>query len=305
MTGVDAMVAQRAGVLAQIALAELHLEFTEVRAPFNGGVLADGGFQRHHHAVERRAHFGKFQMQFSEGDLRQDPGALRHHGIHAGHGRAGVLAQIALAELHLEFTEVRAPFNGVVVALKTTVGQYASALKPVFTLLDIQQGEDRLQRRGVLADGGFQRHHHAVERRAHFGKFQMQFSEGDLRQDPGAAVTGVDAMVAQRAGVLAQIALAELHLEFTEVRAPFNGVVVALKTTVGQYASVERRAHFGKFQMQFSEGDLRQDPGALRHHGIHAGHGRRGLFGLQQRGLQLRPRRFLSGARPRTSAKPT
>ncbi|STT46617.1 tripartite multidrug resistance system inner membrane protein [Klebsiella pneumoniae] len=50
--------------------------------------------------------------------------------------RAGVLAQIALAELHLEFTEVRAPFNGVVVALKTTVGQYASALKPVFTLLD-------------------------------------------------------------------------------------------------------------------------------------------------------------------------
>lgn len=50
--------------------------------------------------------------------------------------REGALAQIALAELHLEFTEVRAPFNGVVVALKTTVGQYASALKPVFTLMD-------------------------------------------------------------------------------------------------------------------------------------------------------------------------
>lgn len=52
-----------------------------------------------------------------------------------------------------------------------------------------------------------------------------------------AAVTGIDAMVAQRAGIVAQIALAELHLEFTEVRAPFNGVVIALKTTVGQYAS--------------------------------------------------------------------
>lgn len=52
-----------------------------------------------------------------------------------------------------------------------------------------------------------------------------------------AAVTGVDAMVAQRAGIVAQIVLAELHLEFTEVRAPFNGVVIALKTTVGQYAS--------------------------------------------------------------------
>lgn len=37
-----------------------------------------------------------------------------------------------------------------------------------------------------------------------------------------AAVTGVDAMVAQRAGILAQIALAELHLEFTEVRAPLT-----------------------------------------------------------------------------------
>lgn len=52
-----------------------------------------------------------------------------------------------------------------------------------------------------------------------------------------AAVTGIDAMVAQRAGIVAQIALAELHLEFTEVRAPFNGVVIALKTTFGQYAS--------------------------------------------------------------------
>ncbi len=42
----------------------------------------------------------------------------------------------------------------------------------------IQQGKDRLQRRGVLADGGFQRHHYAVEGRTHFGKFQMQFGEG-------------------------------------------------------------------------------------------------------------------------------
>ena len=58
-----------------------------------------------------------------------------------------------------------------------------------------------------------------------------------LQAKQASAVTGVDAMVAQRAGILAQIALAELHLEFTEVRAPFNGVVVALKTTIGQYAS--------------------------------------------------------------------
>ncbi len=51
-----------------------------------------------------------------------------------------------------------------------------------------------------------------------------------------AAVTGVDAHGGATRRGPAQIALAELHLEFTEVRAPFNGVVVALKTTVGQYA---------------------------------------------------------------------
>jgi len=49
-----------------------------------------------------------------------------------------------------------------------------------------------------------------------------------------AAVSGVDALVAQREGALAQIALASINLERTEVRAPFSGTVVALKTTTGQ-----------------------------------------------------------------------
>ena len=52
-----------------------------------------------------------------------------------------------------------------------------------------------------------------------------------------AAVSGVDALVAQRAVVQAQIARAELHLEFTTVRAPFDGRVVSLDTSVGQYSS--------------------------------------------------------------------
>ena len=51
--------------------------------------------------------------------------------------RAEVKAQIAIAELNLEFTEVRAPFDGRVVSLRTTVGQFASVLKPVFTLIDL------------------------------------------------------------------------------------------------------------------------------------------------------------------------
>ncbi|EEA02308.1 secretion protein HlyD family protein [Burkholderia sp. H160] len=56
-------------------------------------------------------------------------------------------------------------------------------------------------------------------------------------QQASAAVSGVDALVAQRAEVNAQIAIAELNLEFTEVRAPFDGRAVSLRTTVGQFAS--------------------------------------------------------------------
>lgn len=52
-----------------------------------------------------------------------------------------------------------------------------------------------------------------------------------------AAVSGVEALVAQRAEVQAEIAIAKLNLEFTEVKAPFNGRIVSLKTTIGQYAS--------------------------------------------------------------------
>jgi membrane fusion protein, multidrug efflux system len=50
--------------------------------------------------------------------------------------RAVLQAEIAMAEVNLEFTTVRAPFDGRVVSLKTSVGQFASALKPVFTLID-------------------------------------------------------------------------------------------------------------------------------------------------------------------------
>jgi len=56
-------------------------------------------------------------------------------------------------------------------------------------------------------------------------------------QQAQAAVTGVDALVAQRAVVAADIALAELHLEWATVRAPFDGRVTSLKTSTGQYVS--------------------------------------------------------------------
>lgn len=50
--------------------------------------------------------------------------------------RAAVQADIALTKLHLEMATVRAPFDGRVVSLKTSEGQFASAMKPVFTLID-------------------------------------------------------------------------------------------------------------------------------------------------------------------------
>lgn len=55
-----------------------------------------------------------------------------------------------------------------------------------------------------------------------------------------AGISGVDALVAQRAEVEAQISIAELNLEFTEVRAPFDGRVASLRTTVGQFATANK-----------------------------------------------------------------
>ncbi len=59
-------------------------------------------------------------------------------------------------------------------------------------------------------------------------------------QSAASAVSGVDALVAQRAAVKADIALTKLHLEMATVRAPFDGRVISLKTSVGQFASAMR-----------------------------------------------------------------
>lgn len=59
-------------------------------------------------------------------------------------------------------------------------------------------------------------------------------------QQAASAVSGIDALVAQRVAVEADIALTKLHLEMATVRAPFDGRVVALKTSIGQFASTMR-----------------------------------------------------------------
>ena len=52
-----------------------------------------------------------------------------------------------------------------------------------------------------------------------------------------AGISGVDALVAKRDVLNAAIVLAKLNLEYTTVRAPFDGVVINLKTSIGQFAA--------------------------------------------------------------------
>jgi multidrug efflux system membrane fusion protein len=77
------------------------------------------------------------QAQLSAAQLQAEQAAAAVSGVDALVAqRAVALAEIALAELNLEYTTVRAPFDGRVVSLKTSTGQFASSLKPIFTLID-------------------------------------------------------------------------------------------------------------------------------------------------------------------------
>ena len=53
-----------------------------------------------------------------------------------------------------------------------------------------------------------------------------------------AGITGIDALVAKREVIRAEIELARLNLEYTTVMAPFDGRVINLKTALGQFAAV-------------------------------------------------------------------
>ena len=67
---------------------------------------------------------------------------------------------------------------------------------------------------------------------------QAQLSAAVLdAQRATAGISGVDALVAKREVVKAEIVLAELNLEFATVRAPFDGIVINLKTSAGQFAA--------------------------------------------------------------------
>ncbi|MEX3940677.1 multidrug transporter subunit MdtN [Paraburkholderia sp. BR10937] len=100
------------------------------------------------------------------------------------------------------------------------------------------QAADTLRRTEPLLGQGYVSAEEVDRARTAQRSAQAELDAAALQaRQANAAVSGVDALVAQRAEVQAQIAIAELNVAFTEVRAPFDGRIVSLHTTVGQYAS--------------------------------------------------------------------
>jgi membrane fusion protein, multidrug efflux system len=101
------------------------------------------------------------------------------------------------------------------------------------------QASDTLRRMEPLLSQGFVSAEDVDRARTAQRASEAELSAAQLQaQQAAAAVSGVDALVAQRAVVMAEIAIAQLNLEYATVRAPFDGRIVSLKTSTGQYASV-------------------------------------------------------------------
>ncbi|CAM2141342.1 putative multidrug efflux pump membrane fusion protein [Pararobbsia alpina] len=101
-----------------------------------------------------------------------------------------------------------------------------------------EQANDTLRRTEPLLTNGFVSAEEVDRARTASRSARAELAAAQLQaQQAAAAVSGVDALVAQRAVIEAEIATAELNLEFATVRAPFDGRVVALKTATGQFAS--------------------------------------------------------------------
>ncbi|EAA9525723.1 biotin/lipoyl-binding protein, partial [Salmonella enterica] len=96
-----------------------------------------------------------------------------------------------------------------------------------------KQANDTLRRTEPLLSEGFVSAEDVDRART-----AQRAAEADLNavllqaQQAASAVSGVDALVAQRVAVQADIALTKLHLDMATLRAPFDGRVVSLKTSV-------------------------------------------------------------------------
>ncbi|HDW0554816.1 TPA: biotin/lipoyl-binding protein [Escherichia coli] len=102
-----------------------------------------------------------------------------------------------------------------------------------------KQASDTLRRTEPLLREGF-----VSAEEVDRARTAQRAAEADLNavllqaQSAASAVSGVDALVAQRAAVEADIALTKLHLEMATVRAPFDGRVISLKTFEGKVDSI-------------------------------------------------------------------
>ena len=100
------------------------------------------------------------------------------------------------------------------------------------------QAADTLHRMEPLLSHGYVSAEDVDRARTAQRATQAELSAAQLQaQQAAAAVSGVDALVAQRAVVMAEISIAELNLEYATVRAPFDGRIVSLTTSVGQFVT--------------------------------------------------------------------
>jgi multidrug efflux system membrane fusion protein len=99
-----------------------------------------------------------------------------------------------------------------------------------------EQAGDSLARLEPLLSKGFVSAERIDQARTAKRSAQSQLSAAVLdAQRAESAVSGVDALVAKREVAKADIAMARLNLSYTEVRAPGDGIVLNLKTSVGQF----------------------------------------------------------------------
>ncbi|MEX3811240.1 multidrug transporter subunit MdtN [Paraburkholderia sp. BR13439] len=100
-----------------------------------------------------------------------------------------------------------------------------------------EQAKDTLARMEPLLGSEYVAAEQVDQARTAWRSAQAQLNAAVLdAQRATAGISGVDALVAKRDVVRAEIALAELNLEYATVRAPFDGIVVNLKTSAGQFA---------------------------------------------------------------------
>ncbi len=167
-------------------------------------------------------------QQVKQGDLlfRIDPRPYEANLAKAEASLAALDKQIMLTQRSVDAQKFAAS------SVKASVGKARAAAK---------LANDTLRRTEPLLSQGFVSAEDVDRART-----AQHASEADLNavllqaQQAASAVSGVDALVAQRVAVEADIALTKLHLEMATVRAPFDGRVVSLKTSIGQFASAMR-----------------------------------------------------------------